>query len=295
MPQSNTAARTFGPGVFKRLPYAVYDGIPATNSSKLRELLRSPKQYHYRLDVPREGEALTIGQATHTAILEPHRFLAEYALWDERSEGGRVRPRNGKDWEKFKATHEGQGKRILLAEDFNLAIAMRDAVRNHGPALRYLRKGDPEISLVWDDLETHRRCKGRVDWVADDAGVPVLVGVKTARECGPRAFGNAAFKYGYHLQWAYYFDGFFTATGVSPRMVEIVVEKEPPHDVAVYVIPPELIELGRDEYRRLLVKLAECEHTHDWPGAVPGEEVLSFPAYAFGDDDVSGLELEVGQ
>jgi len=287
------AKRELGPGIYKRLPYGLYEGIPATNSSSLRELLRSPKQYLYRKENRKESEALTLGLAAHTAILEPHRFLAEYALWDERSDNGNVRPRRGKDWDAFQAAQGAQGRRIVRADEYYLAAAMRDAVRGHGPALRYLKKGDSEISMVWDDPETRFRCKGRVDWIADDNDVPVLVGVKTARECGPRTFAAAAYRYGYHIQWAFYHDGFAATTSVQPRVIEIVVEKEAPHDVAVYQVPPEIIELGRDEYRRLLLLLMECEHTHNYPGCVPGEQILSFPAYAYDmDNDIESLGLE---
>jgi len=122
------AKRELGPGIYKRLPYGLYEGIPATNSSSLRELLRSPKQYLYRKENRKESEALTLGLAAHTAILEPHRFLAEYALWDERSDNGNVRPRRGKDWDAFQAAQGAQGRRIVRADEYYLAAAMRDAV-----------------------------------------------------------------------------------------------------------------------------------------------------------------------
>jgi hypothetical protein len=77
--------------------------------------------------------------------------------------------------------------------------------------------------------------------------------------------------------------------------VEIVVETEPPHDVAVYRIPAEVIEAGHDEYHRLMLKLAECKRSGEWPGAVDGEPDVSLPSWVYGadsDSDLGDLGLE---
>jgi hypothetical protein len=274
-----------------KLPYEKYATLPGINFSKLKELARSPLHYQHRLEHPKESTALSLGAAAHTAVLEPHRFLAEYALWDERSESGKVRPRNGKDWEAFKAAHSNQ--RIVLAEEHITAMAIRDAVRSNADAMRYLRRGEPELSMTWEDVETKSVCKGRVDWLTTLEGMDVLVGLKTARDCRPIGFGNAAARLGYHLQWAMYLDGYATVTGKEARAVEIVVEPFAPHDVVVYRVPAEVIEAGRDEYRRLLVLLRECAEKDSWPGVAAGEQILSLPSWVYhAEDDISDLGLE---
>lgn len=278
-------------GLYKRLPYERYRVEEGVNFSRLKELVRSPKHYAFRIENPKDTHPMRLGSAAHTAILEPHRFLAEYALWDERTDDGKVRPRRGKGWDAFVVS--SGGKRIVKADEYHLAMAMRDAVRSHKPAMRYLRKGDSEVSMWWADADTERECKGRVDWLTVDGNVDVLVGVKTARDCRCLPFGNAAAKLGYHLQWAFYADGYEAITGKSPRVVEIVVESAPPHDVAVYIIPAEILDVGRDEYRTLLKKLAECEEADEWPGSAAEEQILSFPTWVYaGEDDVTELGLE---
>lgn len=278
-------------GIRRRVPFDVYRSLPGTGITSLKEMARSAKHYRYRLENPRKSKPMTLGNSAHTAVTEPHRFIAEYALWDERTDKGRVRPRNGKDWETFEAAHAD--KRIIRADEHDLAMAMRDAVRGNEDAIRYLRKGDPEVSMCWRDAETERLCKGRLDWLTSVDGCDVLVGLKTARDCRNVQFGNAAAKLGYHLQWAYYRDGYEVITGKAARVVEIVVESGPPHDVVVYVIPADIIEQGRDEYRKLLVDLNECESTRTWPGAAKGEQVLSYPAWAFqSENDLTDLDLE---
>lgn len=280
-------------GIHPKLTYAEYDKIDATNVSKLKELARSPLHYQHRLDHPRKSQPLTLGSAAHTAILEPHRFMAEYALWDERTAAGKVRPRRGVAYDAFVANHPGQ--RIIRAEEFGQAMAMRDAVRGNRDAMKYLRKGQPEVSAVWFHDAPNRVCKGRVDWTTTMDGGPALVGLKTARDVRPIGFGNQAARLGYHLHWAFYHDGWVKLTGETPRLIEIVVESAPPYDVVVYLIPAEVVEAGRDEYERMIALLNNCEATGEWPGTAAGEQVLSLPSWVYhAEDDIGDIGLEIG-
>lgn len=280
-------------GLHKRIPFSLYRDTPGMNFSKLKELAKSPLQFQYRIENPRTTTLpMVLGTAAHTAVLEPHRFLVEFALWDERGDSGKVRPRRGKDWDMFVCA--SGGKKIVKADEYNAAMAMRDAVRNHKAAMKYLKRGDSEVTMLWNDAETNEHCKGRTDWLTNVEGCDVLVGLKTARDCRPIGFGNAAAKLGYHLQWAYYRDGYEAITGRTARVVEIVVESVAPHDVVVYIVPSEVIEAGRDEYRKLLVQLKECEAAGEWPGASEVEQILSLPSWVYNaDNDITDLELEI--
>jgi hypothetical protein len=278
-------------GIFRGIPYERYAQQPAVNFSTLKEMARSPRHYKHRLAHPKESDALTLGISAHTAILEPARFMSEYVLWDERTEAGAARPRRGKDWDAFVAANPR--KTIIKADEFNLAMAMRDAVRSNADAMRYLRAGEAETTILWPDPELNFLCKGRIDWLAKDDGLDVLVGIKTSRDCRPIGFGNQAARFGYHLQWAMYYDGWAKLTGNDAKVIEIVVESSPPHDSAVYIVPSEIIEQGRDEYRKLLERLAECEASGEWPGASEGEQLLSLPSWVYhAEDDISDLGLE---
>lgn len=283
--------KTAGTAIYTRLPYEKYCALPGLRISALKELVRSPLNYRFRAENPKESKALLLGSAAHTAILEPHRFLAEYALWDERTDDGKVRPRRGKDWDAFAASNGD--KRIVRADEHELAMAMRDAVRGNSLAMRYLRYGDSEVSIMWTDEETGRAMKCRTDWLTKVDGQWVVTGLKTARDCRPIGFGNASAKLGYHLAWAYYIDGFAAVLGETPRAVEIVVESSAPHDVVVYRIPDDIVEHGRSEYRKLLDTLAVCEKDNYWPGVADEEQILSLPSWVYeAENDISELELE---
>ncbi len=272
-----------------RVPWDEYVELPGSSITKLKELRRSPQHYRYRLTHPKETTPLTLGKGSHCAVLEPERFGRDYAIWSRRTESGNLAPRNGKWWDAFKIEHEGRS--IITEDEYADVLAIQAAVRGNEDAMRYLAVGDPEVTLQWTIWG--RPCKGRVDWLTNIDGEPVLVGLKTSRDCRHFAFGAQAAKLSYHLQWAYYFDGFEGITNKRPKVVEIVVENEAPHAVVVYVIPDDIIQQGRDEYMVLLEQLAECERTNTWPGPAIGEQFLTLPSWIYEtNDDISELGLE---
>jgi hypothetical protein len=271
------------------VPFEEYSELPGISITRLKELSRSPLHYQYRLTVPKESAAMTLGTAAHMATLEPDRFATSVAVWSQRTESGAMSPRRGKAWDEFRAKHDG--KLLLTEDEFSDAASIAAAVRGDPLAMRYLETGAPEVSLAW----THggRQCKGRADWLTSADESPVIVGLKTARDCRPLPFGAAAARLGYALQWAFYQDGYFKITGKTARMVEIVIEQDAPHAVVVYQIPDDVLEYGRDEYRRLISILDECERAKAWPGPCEAEQVLTLPSWVYGsEDDLSELGLE---
>jgi exodeoxyribonuclease VIII len=275
-----------------RVPREEYDAIQAISITRLKELRRSPQHYQYALahPHPKTSPAMAIGTATHVAVLEPERYTTDFAAWDRRTAGGNAAPRNGQYWDAFKAAHEGQT--ILTFEENTLAQAIAKAVRFDENANKYLAAGEPEVTLEWE-IEG-RKAKGRVDWLTAIDGRPTLVGLKTSRDCRHFAFGSQAAKLGYHLQWSFYHDGFEATRKIKPALIEIVVESAAPHAVAVYRIPDDIIEQGRDEYTRLLDQLKGCEETDEWLGPQPIEDILTLPSWVYGteaDSELSELEL----
>jgi PDDEXK-like domain of unknown function (DUF3799) len=276
--------------ITSRMPMDEYQGLAGTSITRLKELKRSPLHYRHRLAVPLESSPLALGTAAHCAVLEPERFADQFAVWSRRSETtGTLCPRNGKWWEAFQL--ENAGKTIITEDECTAALGIGAIVRADPIAGRYLASGEPEVVLQWD---AHgRACKGRIDWLThlDD---PVLVGLKTTRDCRAFIFGAQAAKLDYPLQWAWYFNGYSLIKGVRPRVVEIVVESAPPHAVAVYTINEDILLKGEEEYLRLLPILAECEAAGVWPGPATDEQLLTLPTWYYGPtaDDISELELE---
>jgi hypothetical protein len=263
-----------------------YDALPGHNFSTLKELARSPLHYQHRLTTPRpDTPSLQFGHGSHVAVLEPERFIREFALWQGKDADGKTRQRRGKAWDAFQAEHTG---RIILTEsDYDRAIALKDAVRADEIAMRYLAAGRPEVALTWTDTETGLPCKGRIDWEGKADGYPAIVDLKSARDPSPRAFGLACARYSYHVQLAFYTDGYEQATGKRPRVVIVAVESTPPHDVVTYSVPADVLEVGRGEYRKWLAKIQECTERRTWFGCGNGfEQTLVLPAWAAPEEEI---------
>lgn len=286
-------------GFTSRLPSDVYHALPGVSISRLKELQRSALHYRYRVENPKQSNALRLGTAAHCAVLEPERFAREFVAWARRAENGNLCPRKGQYWDAFVA--ENPGRTIITEDEWQLAHTIAGAVRADPLAMRYLEAGEPEVTMQWEleaESDMHGRqtfaCRGRADWLTRVDGEHYVVGLKSARDCRPFIFGSAAYKLSYHLQWAWYLDGYRTLAGVTPKMREIVVESEAPHDVVVYDIPEDVIEQGRADYEALLRHLIMCQRENEWAGVAQGHEVvLTLPTYAYEKlDDVSDLGLE---
>lgn len=274
-----------------RVPYMDYATRPGMNISRLKELRVSPLHYRHRIANPKHSEPLTLGRAAHTAVLEPERFETDYAVWTRRTDSGRMAPRTGHRWEEFQASVGG--REIITQDEYGDVERIAIAVRGEPAAMRYLQQGDPEVTMEWMHLD--RPCKGRADWLTTDEG-PVLVGLKTARDVRHFAFGRQAAQLEYGMQWAFYFDGYQAITGRTPKLVEIVVENEAPHAVAVYRITDDIILQGRENYLELLAMLEVCEETGEWPGPGGGvEQELTLPSWYYGHtaDDLTDIGLEM--
>lgn len=270
------AENRVGARIVAGVPFAEYAAQPGQNVSTLKAMLRSPLHYRHALTSHKTTSAMVLGTAAHVATLEPERFGEAFAIWD----GGR---RAGKDWEQFKA--DNSERDILTADERDEAQAIAAAVRGCAEAMLYLATGHAEVSMQWRHDGTGRALKGRADWLTTLDGADVVVGLKTTRDARPREFSRQAAQLGYHLQWAYYCDGFRAVTGRTPVMVEIVVESAAPYDVVVYSIPEPVLTRGRDEYRAALERLDECERSGIWPGCAPGEQEFELPSWAYPEDE----------
>lgn len=299
------------------LPFDEYAAIEAVSSSTLKHMRRSPLHFLNASIASRmpASPAKRRGTITHAAILEPKRF-AEFAIvgtlndnqrlaLDAIAEGREVavfegKVRNGKAWEAFRDTHQSHviltarewsciehlgSKTPISAADYDLAKHMRESVMCHRVASTLLESGAPEVSMLWDDAGTGVDCKGRADWLSDGRE-GLIVGLKTTARADQRAFSKQAAELGYHIQWAMYCDAFTACFQRVPRVVEIVVESVPPHDVVVYEITDETLCQGRLEYGRLLERVKQCVEADHWPGI--SDEIVEFalPPWALDYDNV---------
>jgi len=253
------------------LPFAEYLALDRLSSSGLKHLARSPLHYRHAMSVPSESTpAQVLGTHVHGLLLEPATYAYAVApLCDRRTNVGKA------IWAEFQA--DADGKVTVTQEQHDKARAMRDAVMTHPYAAALLASGQPEVSALWDEGPVE--CKARVDWLPD--GFDVLADLKTAADASPEGFAAAAGRYRYAWQATLYSMA-SNACGLGERpMVFVVVENEPPHAVALYMLDQDAIDAARYRIDRLLEQYAECRATDAYPGYSQEIETLELPKWAY--------------
>jgi exodeoxyribonuclease VIII len=252
----------------------------AVSSSELKRILVSPAHYQrYLISPPLPTSAQEFGSAVHAALFEPRRFALEYAVQPKLNS----RTKEGKSaTEAFRREHLGQ--RFLSQADWEAIQTIRAKVleRQFANLLLSEPNGVPEQALYWVDhsagVGEGIRCKCRPDWRCEVA----ILDLKTTTDASALAFARDIVKYGYDLSAAFYVDGVSqTSSGALLPFVFVVVEKET-SEVALYQADAEMIEVGREKYRRALSMLAECRKTGTWPGYQPSGDIedISLPRWA---------------
>lgn len=279
------------PGIYLR-GTCDYNSINAVNISSLLWMAKSPKHYKSRPRI--YSSAMSLGTAAHAATLEPERFAIDFAVWDRLSENGNPCPRKGQHWEAFKQMHSRQ--EIITADEHASALAIAAGVRSEPLCLEALSNGDPEVTLVWVHTRTGLLCKGRVDWLPHDRNG--IVDLKTAADITPGVFFSKSAKLHYHTKMAWYTDALRTVEGLAEDApldtLIVAVESGKPHDSAVYWMPEEVLEIGRDEYETLMTKLKLALDFDDWPGIANRARVrFELPRWAVDDpEDENDSELD---
>ena len=244
-----------------------YSG-PGLSSSDMKKLAQSPLHYRTSKAGPREEtDAMRLGTAVHTAVLEPDRFLEVYVKVPE----GDKRSRAVKEaWSEIEAA----GKLPLSPSDFDAIQGMARSIREHPLAGRWLSGGTAEISGYWtqhidsDGLDTEILCKCRPDYIKELGNQYVIVDLKTTRNAEPRYFGKTAYwDYQYHISAAHYLTGMEKLRGVRAQgFIFVAVEKTPPFAVNVFEASEEFIQAGTETNQELYKIFASCQSSGNWPG-----------------------------
>lgn len=262
------------PTIRHDLTNAEYHASTAISKSGLDLIRRAPYLYAYRRENPQEQTpAMRLGTLTHTVVLEPevfaHSVIARPEGIDRRTSAGKA------DWAAFEIMAEG--REIITNEEGAKLAAIRDAVRSHPAAAKALT-GSPTIeqSIFWDSDGIACRC--RPDAVTSKG---VIVDLKTTRDASPEGFAKSIAQYRYHVQAAFYSDGYRAAFGEAPRgFVFIAVETEPPYLVAVYVASEAMTQRGRVDYQTDLDTFRRCQESGTWPGYSDAPLTIDLPKWA---------------
>ncbi len=258
-----------------------YCALNAVNWSTLRELRKSPLHYAHRLAHPSEDTTQRgIARAVHTAVLEPERFMSDYAIFT----GPR---RAGKEWDAFEAA--AGVRTILKTGERDEALAIAAAVRSHPEAAKYLAFGQAEHTVQWTDGETGIGCKGRMDWYRPNA----IVDLKTLDNVSIGNVGMMVWRHQWNAQLAFYQEGVRVTTRETLPLVIIAVENKPPYDVGVFRLDEFAAGMGLAECKRLLALLKSCRESKAWPGRYADEQPLALPQWVVSADALPVPEINL--
>jgi len=277
------SAEVLPEGLVLDMPIDAYHGDRrAISKSGLDLINRSPAHYFaaYLDDrAPPRGERAgqLEGTLAHCAILEPAEFDERYAVLPADAPD---RPtdamRNAKNpsessirrvafWDAFEA--ENRGKRIITHAQREVALRQAESVWKLPEVAQALGRGAPEQSAYWVDPKSQALCRCRPDWVHNvgTSGV-ILLDVKTYSDASPDEFARQVARKRYHVQQAFYSDGWYHTTRREVlAFVFVAVEMEFPHVATPMCISQPGLEQGRREYDQDLATYMRCVKAGEWP------------------------------
>lgn len=272
--------------VLEGLSNADYHGTKAlVSKSSLDVFQRSAEHYKYMIDTPDapevKTEAMIIGSAFHSLVLEPHNFSREFV---QLPEFGDMRSSKNRDLRDSWIRHEAGGRQPLKAEWLDMIRGMRESIFRLPRARVLLEQGRPEVTAAAVCPQTGLMRKVRWDWLSEVQRTGV--DLKSAENASHDYWWREAVRRRYEVQDTYYTDTGQLAGLDVDFMAFLVVEKEPPYAAAIYLVPDAARVSGEQQYLNNLHGIATCIHSNHWPGyngGVPAE--LNYPKWALAAGD----------
>ena len=262
------------PGVYEGIPDAEYRSWPALSQSDLKKYLESPRALQRSLDGVDEytpSESQVVGQLVHTQLLEPDRYAAEFVATDQRRT------------DKLRQQHSG--KTLVTKTQSSLAAATAEAIagmpNEDGNFRSVIARGQPELSIVWDDPDTGLPCKGRID-LYDPVGEWIYDIKTTSRKASQDDFARQCVQFGYHIQARFYKRGMAALKRQASRFVFIAAETAPPHGVGVWYLDSPSEAFAAKQIRECMQGIKACVDSGSWRGYNMAEgvsEAISLPPW----------------
>ncbi|EJD1074409.1 PD-(D/E)XK nuclease-like domain-containing protein [Salmonella enterica] len=264
------------PGIYFDITNEAYHAGPGVSKSQLDDIADMPAIYMWRKNAPVDTEktkSLDTGTAFHCFTLEPDAFSSRFIIAPEFNR----RTNSGKQEEKaFLESCASSGKTVITAEEGRKLDLMRQSIMAL-PLGKWLLEsvGFCESSIYWEDTETGLLCRCRPDKIIPEYNW--IVDVKTTADI--HKFQKAYYDYRYHVQDAFYSDGYRAQFGEIPVFVFLVASTTAEcgrYPVEIFMMGEDAKLAGQREYRRNLQTLADCLNVNDWPAI----KTLSLPRWA---------------
>jgi PDDEXK-like uncharacterized protein DUF3799 len=269
------------PGVYPYLSIEDYHADKESISrSALMDFDETPYSYwarHLNPDRPIENvtDSMILGSAFHALILEPDKWVNEYAVLPPKvllKDVGR------KIYDEFKDKSEeieSSGKIILPLKDYENLMAMERVFYSNENAVALIKDARIESSFFWIDEKSGLLLKCRPDALQSS----IIVDLKTCRDASPKGFQSAMISGGYHIQGAMIRDAVEKLEGNRiNHVVNIAIESKYPHNMGIYIIDEAAIDAGEEKFKQLCLDLKDCRESNSFPDY--GIATIGLPPWA---------------
>ena len=267
---------------------------------------RCPAAWRYKDDEDEQSKALVFGTGSHTALLEPERFDAEYARMPTKDDFGDnllvtvsdmnswakergIKGLSGKakvevikiirstgepvriyDEERLLAELNAKGRTLLEGDDYDAIMQMRAVIHANSYYSSLLTGAYSEVSILGELLG--EPSKVRFDCLTRGGDI---IDYKTTVSAKPDEFFRYAARLGYFMKMAMQHDMFVEAYGHAPRSVNLLVqEKKSPFIPALIRLTDEQLRIGRIQLRSAMEIYKACKKANSWPGYSMGNPVI---------------------
>lgn len=267
---------------------------------------RCPAAWRYKDEEDEQSKALVFGTGSHTALLEPERFEAEYARMPTKEDFGAellvtvsdmnswakergIKGLSGKtkaevikiirstgepvriyDEERLFAELNAKGRILLEGDDYDAIMQMRAVIHANSYYSSLLSGAYSEVSILGQLLG--EPSKVRFDCLTRGGDI---IDYKTAVSAKPDEFFRHAARLGYFMKMAMQHDMFVEAYGHAPRSVNLLVqEKKSPFIPALIRLTDEQLRIGRIQLRSAMEIYKACKKAKSWPGYSMGNPII---------------------
>ena len=273
---------------------------------------RCPAAWRYKDEEDEQSKALIFGTGSHTALLEPERFEAEYAripVVDDfpKDKDGKptvlVTTADMNSWAKERGIKGLSGKskveviKIIRAtgEPVKIYDVIREEAEKAATGKKMLEGSDYDaiqqmravihansyysslLAGAYAEVSilgelNGEKAKVRFDCLTKGGDI---IDYKTAVSAKPEEFFRHAARLGYFMKMAMQHDMFVAAYGHAPRSVNLLVqEKKAPFIPALIRLTEEQLRIGRIQLNGAMEIYKACKKANSWPGYSMGNPVI---------------------
>lgn len=283
------------------------------NGSGLWNILdRCPAAWRYKDEEDEQSKALVFGTGSHTALLEPERFDAEYARmpvvedFPKDKDGNRtvlVTVSDMNSWAKERGIKGLSGKTksevIKIIQATGESVKIYDVIREEAEKAatgKQMLEGNDYDAIQQMRAVIHANsyyssllsgAHAEVSILGELNGEPSkvrfdcltkggdIIDYKTTVSAKPDEFFRHAARLGYFMKMAMQHDMFVEAYGHAPRSVNLLVqEKKAPFIPTLIRLTDEQLRIGRIQLNGAMEIYKACKKANSWPGYSMGNPVI---------------------